>query len=233
MANISPQAQNTKPAVTCESESPEPILDTIYVRTSSPSPVRMSQNNAFVGTQPTRARLIRVRVDKVHQIIYSADDATGTRYKHSARPILFGGPLSRFTSRIFMSMQRDFIYIDEPIDVPLSVLTVLAVSGDPSPIERIAINIDRVPLSDIRTLAFAADNEALSSLTLVISCDSFYASSDDVVDDWGFKQISEKSLALGDRQRYKRGQEVLAAFNFGQVPGIDYSFVVEAGTWTE
>ncbi|OIW27089.1 hypothetical protein CONLIGDRAFT_647209 [Coniochaeta ligniaria NRRL 30616] len=216
--------------------SGDPIVDTIYVQTGSPNPGSQPQTNTLLETQFSEAheaRLIRVRVNEQHQI-YSADDATGTKNTSPASPVLFRGPLSGFTSLIHMSMHRDIIYFDQPINVSPSEPEVASVDSDLWPITKIAINIDRIRSIDIETLKLSVKNEALSNLILVISSDKAYAREEkEKPDDWGFKHVPESAISRRDVRRHERGLKVVDTFSVGRVHMIEYEFVLEAGARTE
>jgi len=212
---------------------PDPIVDTIYVQTGSTNAVGQPQTNTLLETQSSEARLIRVRVNEQHQI-YSADDTTGTKNTSPASPVLFRGPLSGFTSLIHMSMQRDIIYFDQPINVSPSEPEAASINSDLWPITKIAINIDRVRSIDIETLKLSVKNEDLSNLILVISSDKAYAREEkEKPDDWGFKHVPESAISRRDVRRHERGLKVVDTFSVGRVHMIEYEFVLEAGARTE
>ncbi|KAI1127929.1 hypothetical protein F5Y10DRAFT_186520 [Nemania abortiva] len=181
-------------------------------------------------------RLIRIRICGRRKVLYSAEDPTGIEAAKNFRaPIRFGGVFTDYNSNIVLSSSEDLVYFDKiPALALLGILGATSTSAStPSDVERIALNISRLPSTGSRLLACTIDNDALAGLYLVITDDDV----GDLVKDiepnqWGFKEVPEDGLRERQPALYDKGLRVVESFNSMLEDGeMQYVFVFDWGLY--
>ncbi|KAI1741637.1 hypothetical protein F4680DRAFT_446642 [Xylaria scruposa] len=206
--------------------SPSPSTSPVSASRESEGILKIVLENSWLH-YPVEKCMLRIKIltDCSPEALCSADHPQWVRLR--VHPdITYNGHDSNI-----VTSSRDLVYFDRiPSVIKGGYMDVFNLGeSDPSHVALVALNLHNVTSTSFKSLFCNIDDDALSTLFLVVTDDSLR----DLVrgtrsDEWGFREISEAGLLERRPQLYANGQDLVKIFKeYMRVQYLDYLFVFD------